>query len=244
MVTALSLAPDRLEDRVDAIIDILLPELRANVGLLIRADLDRLYVQVIGRMMSPGSERSLTSQVRDQLSDPLLGPVSRGDLSPTSAERAYGVQSWADSAARTGCMISFGVDQVALLPIHGGVDVVAFLVGRAGADFTDEDLALLAAVQPVVTGLGMLLRLPGTGLAAPPQQPAGSVLTDREVQVLELLSQGHKAAVIARMAGCSTRTVHRHLGHIYGKLGVSDRLSAVNRAHLLGMLASEPAHLS
>ena len=135
-------------------------------------------------------------------------------------------------------MITFGVDQIATLPVHGGPDAVLFVVGRSGPDFTDDDLALLSAVQPVVTGLGMLLSfpsgpVPGTGAGQ------GPGLTGREVEVLELLAHGYKAAVIARKAGCSTRTVHRHLGHIYDKLGVSDRLSAVNQAHLLGVIADE-----
>ncbi|QDO88072.1 hypothetical protein FNH13_06690 [Ornithinimicrobium ciconiae] len=243
IVTAVSRAPDRLEERVDAIIDILLLELTATVGLLVRADLARLHVQVVGRMMRPGATRSLTAQVRDQLSDPLLGPMARGDLRPTTAQRAYGVRAWELSKARAGCLISFGVEQVAALPVHGQSDVVAFLVGRAGQDFTDEDLALLRAVQPVVTGLGVLLRLPGTTASQPARDAADSGLTDREAQVLELLAHGYKAAVIGRLAGCSTRTVHRHLGHIYDKLGVSDRLSAVNQAHLLGMIAIEAADI-
>lgn len=241
MVTAVSLAPDHVEDRVDAIIDILLLEMGATVGLLIRADMSRLEVQVIGRALRPDAARTLTAQVRDQHADPLLGPVARGDLRPTTAERAHGTRTWKGSDARTGCMISFGIDQLALLPVHGGADVVAFLVGRAGQDFTGEDLGLLRAVQPVVTGLGLLLRVPGTGPAQLSRVASPSGLTDREVQVLGLLADGHKAAVIARLAGCSTRTVHRHLGHIYDKLGVSDRLSAVNRAHLLGVFDHEVA---
>jgi DNA-binding CsgD family transcriptional regulator len=238
MVTAVSLAPDRLEDRVDAIVDILLPEAAATVGLLIRADVTHLDVQVLGRRVNPGAQSGMSQQIRGQLSDPLLSAIVRGDLTPTTAARAFGAEEWERSTTRMGCMIAFGVDQVATLPIHGGTDLVTFMVGRAGADFTDEELAMLKAVQPVVTGLGMLLRLPRHANPADSHEgdPVDLSLTGREVEVLELLALGHKATVIARLAGCSTRTVHRHLGNIYDKLGVSDRLSAVNKAHLLGVI--------
>ena len=169
----------------------------------------------------------------------------RGDLAPATAARSFGEQAWRESSTRAAVMVSFGIDQIATLPVHGGSDVVVFMLGRAGQDFTEDDLALLRAVQPVVTGLGMLLRLPRqTHALVPVDSSVEHALTEREVQVLELLAQGYKATVIARKAGCSTRTVHRHLGHIYDKLGVSDRLSAVNRAQLLGVLDLEPANMS
>lgn len=240
LVTAVSRAPEDLEHRVDAIIDILLLETAATVGLLVRADVARLDVQVTGRMIRPAVARSLSGRVPDQLSDPLLGPVVRGDLTPTTAARAHGAETWKVSEIRAGCMISFGVDQIAALPVHGHADMVVFLIGRAGPDFTEADLALLRAVQPVVAGLGVLLRMVRTTPAAALPVPVGSGLTGRELQVLTLLAHGYKAAVIARLAGCSTRTVHRHLGHIYDKLGVSDRLSAVNQAHLLGVVLGDP----
>ena len=241
MVTAVSLAPERLEDRVQAIADILIGELGAAIGLLTRVTASDAHVQVIGGRLHQGlGVQGTRHQFRDQLDDPLLGPVTRGDLAPTTAARAHGRGVWQSSAARTGCMITFGVDQIATLPVHGGPDAVLFVVGRSGPDFTDEDLALLRAVQPVVTGLGMLLSFPRSGPVSVADGGADDPgLTGREVEVLELLAHGYKAAVIARKAGCSTRTVHRHLGHIYDKLGVSDRLSAVNQAHLLGVIADE-----
>ena len=243
LITAVSLAPDRLEDRVDALVDILIPEMRATVGLLVRADVTHLDVQVLGGALLPGAQSVMCQQLRHQLRDPLLAPIVAGDLRPTSAERAFGRQAWQTSRTRLNCMIAFGVDQLATLPVHGGQDLVTFLVGRPSPDFSDEEIALLCAVQPAVSGLGTLMRLPRNA----PEHMAtisdmGHRLTDREIEVLSLLAHGHKAAVIGRMAGCSTRTVHRHLGHIYDKLDVSDRLSAVNRAHELGVIHSDVIH--
>ncbi len=63
------------------------------------------------------------------------------------------------------------------------------------------------------------------------QQAAGEFgLTARELEVLELLAQGLLATSIASRLSLSPRTVHKHLGNIYDKLGVHDRLVAVSLA--------------
>jgi DNA-binding CsgD family transcriptional regulator len=63
-------------------------------------------------------------------------------------------------------------------------------------------------------------------------------LTVRELEVLELLSQGLLATSIASRLSLSPRTVHKHLGNIYDKLGVHDRLVAVSLARGRGLVAA------
>jgi DNA-binding CsgD family transcriptional regulator len=63
-------------------------------------------------------------------------------------------------------------------------------------------------------------------------------LTGRELEVLELLSQGLLATSIASRLSLSPRTVHKHLGNIYDKLGVHDRLVAVSLARGRGLVAA------
>jgi DNA-binding CsgD family transcriptional regulator len=75
----------------------------------------------------------------------------------------------------------------------------------------------------------------GDGAGQLPQRPAVS-LTKRELEVLALLKQGLKARTIAGRLGVSPRTVNKHLGNMYLKLDAHDRLLAVERAHLLGIL--------
>jgi DNA-binding CsgD family transcriptional regulator len=56
---------------------------------------------------------------------------------------------------------------------------------------------------------------------------AAAGLTHREINVLRLLAEGRSNAEIARqLGGASIRTVHKHLEHIYAKLGVHDRTAA------------------
>lgn len=248
LVTAVSQVSEHVEDRIDAIVDMLIPALDCRGGLLVRAHEPYVNAQVIGGTMA--ARAGLSRQIRSQLTKPFLRPVAEGDLTPTTAARAYGQDRWLQSATRAGCLVSLGVDQLAQLPIHGGRSLVTFVFGREGVDFTDADLALLTTVQPVVAGLGKLLQLTRD---APPEDArvseakeesfgrVVSMLTDREIEILQLLAHGHTAAVIARLADCSPRTVHRHLASIYAKLGVGDRLSAVNQAHLLEIIAPEPS---
>jgi DNA-binding NarL/FixJ family response regulator len=58
----------------------------------------------------------------------------------------------------------------------------------------------------------------------------GSTVTEREVEVLELLSQGLGNKEMARELLVSEATVKSHLSHIYTKLGVDTRAGAVAAA--------------
>lgn len=64
------------------------------------------------------------------------------------------------------------------------------------------------------------------------QLPAG--LTPREGDVMHWLSHGKTDAEIAALLTISPRTVHKHLEHVYVKLGVETRTAAVMRALAMG----------
>ncbi len=114
------------------------------------------------------------------------------------------------------------------------------LAFASGSGFTEPDLALLRESVPVFLAL-----LPHVVAAAERrqramagQQAAGEFgLTGRELEVLELLAQGLLATSIASRLSLSPRTVHKHLGNIYDKLGVHDRLVAVSLARSCYLVA-------
>ena len=61
-------------------------------------------------------------------------------------------------------------------------------------------------------------------------------LTDRELEVLRLLTQGHNTPQIARTLHISRKTVEHHLSHIYQKIAVTSRTAAVVYAVQQGLV--------
>ena len=61
-------------------------------------------------------------------------------------------------------------------------------------------------------------------------------LTKREIQVLSLVLEGKSSREVAFALFCSKRTVDFHLARIYEKLQVSNRVQAIRRATLLGLV--------
>ena len=63
-------------------------------------------------------------------------------------------------------------------------------------------------------------------------------LSEREVEVLQLIAEGLKNQEISDRLYLSQNTVKAHNRNIFGKLGVSSRTQAVARARALGILKS------
>jgi DNA-binding NarL/FixJ family response regulator len=68
-------------------------------------------------------------------------------------------------------------------------------------------------------------------------------LTRREVEILQLVSEGHSNSQVARMLWVTEQTVKFHLSNIYRKLNVANRTEASRWAQLHGLLSHEPAPL-
>ena len=64
-------------------------------------------------------------------------------------------------------------------------------------------------------------------------------LTKREMEVLSLVLEGKSSREVASSLYCSKRTIDFHLARIYEKLQVTNRVQAMRRATLLGLLSVE-----
>ena len=237
ILTAVADTSGTADERLVVLSDLLNEFLRSSTGLMMHGAPSGDEVRVLGRGATPTIRLEMQDELSvDRAPDPLIDRFRNGQMEPTTAGRAYGGQrAWQASPKCIGSIEMWGINQVAALPVRPGVEFVAFLIGRHGDDYDDEDLALLRTVQPMVGGLTKMLEPEHL----PPLVRPSAPLTEREHEVLRLLAAGHTAKAIARRAGCSLRTVHRHLSNIYPKLEVSDRLAAVSVAHRLGLLDDE-----
>ena len=66
--------------------------------------------------------------------------------------------------------------------------------------------------------------------------PAVEPLTQRELEVLQLVARGATKREAARRLFISEASVKAHLLHLYAKLGVNDRAAAVAAAYERGLL--------
>jgi two-component system response regulator NreC len=100
------------------------------------------------------------------------------------------------------------------------------------------DSELVEAVRRAAAGDTYLTPRLGAQLAATPPMPAGPPddLTERELQVLQLIALGHTNADIGGQLFLSTRTVESHRAHIQQKLRLSTRAELVRYALDHGLL--------
>jgi DNA-binding NarL/FixJ family response regulator len=66
-------------------------------------------------------------------------------------------------------------------------------------------------------------------------------LTRRELEILQLVAEGHSNAQLAKMLWVTEQTVKFHLSNIYRKLDVANRTEASRWAQLHGLLAETAA---
>jgi len=112
---------------------------------------------------------------------------------------------------------------------------------RAGAvGYVRKDLdptRLPATIHGVIAGEAALsrrltyrllesLRTRERGRSAP-TTPGGPSITDRELEVLELMTEGLRTSQIAVALSISEVTVRRHVSSVVAKLGVEDRAAAI-----------------
>jgi DNA-binding NarL/FixJ family response regulator len=78
-----------------------------------------------------------------------------------------------------------------------------------------------------------------TPVSAPAPAADTAELTRRELEILQLVAEGHSNSQLAKMLWVTEQTVKFHLSNIYRKLDVANRTEASRWAQLHGLLSSQ-----
>ena len=95
---------------------------------------------------------------------------------------------------------------------------------------------LFRAVRAAARGEAVLSPAVASRIMGRMRAPAQEPLSQREIEVLTLVSRGSTNKETARKLFISEATVKTHLIHVYAKLGVKDRAAAVAVAFERGLL--------
>ena len=105
-------------------------------------------------------------------------------------------------------------------------------------DAPREDL--YAAIRAVAQGTSPLAPAVAARLMSRLRGPADKALSNREIEVLELVARGTSNKGIGKELWISETTVKTHMLHVFEKLGVTDRTAAVTVALKRGIIRLEP----
>lgn len=120
---------------------------------------------------------------------------------------------------------------LALQQKEGRRDGLRFLPSNAPVTGWVSMLRILLSGEFVVPGdlLGPWQQAENGSAVAPASHPVtDSPLTQREVEVIERVAQGHRNKIIAEALGVSEHTVKLHIHHAMAKIGVNNRTAAAN----------------
>ncbi|SHN39062.1 response regulator [Cryptosporangium aurantiacum] len=131
--------------------------------------------------------------------------------------------------ARVLVLTTYDTDQDVLPAIQAGA------TGYLLKDAPREEL--FRAVEAAAQGQAVLSPAVAATLMGQMRQPASEPLSQRELEVLELIAGGSTNREAAKQLFISEATVKTHLLHVYAKLGVNDRAAAVATAFHRGYLS-------
>jgi DNA-binding NarL/FixJ family response regulator len=158
------------------------------------------------------------------------GPEDSPDVTVADLDEGWSMDDW---PAGPSVLLVANPAEFAATPVSGDTPR-AYLLKESIAN------EIAAAVSAVAHGLVVFdPALASLVSNRPHEQPLlleGSVLSDREVEVLRLVANGLPNKGVARELGISEHTVKFHVGTILGKLGAASRTEAVTLAVRAGIL--------
>jgi len=221
-------APPAIRRQLGVVLVDPLPVVRAGISLLVdgRPDMEILAEAGDGKEGVDAISRVRRSRVVVLVGLGLEGEHDAAWLIRTVRERFPSHAVLAMGANADPTMISRALFVGADGYVDKNVDPVDFL--GAILKVADREMVLQGPVATAVGQIADSIEL---------RRDLDVRLTGREREVLAVAAEGLTARQIATRLGVRERTVTTHLGRIYGKLGVGNRLSAIRMAARSGMVS-------
>lgn len=195
------------------------------------------------RVLREGLAQALKSRGLDVVGEAADGPAALeavSELMPDLVLMDISLPS-ADGVELTRTIVQShpGVHVVILTMFADGATLSAAI--RAGAvGYLVKDCStaeIVEVIEAVASGhTDMSLELARSLLKACTERANGTVLSPREVEVLQLVADGVPTERVAQKLYISTKTVKNHLANIYEKMDTRDRTQAVLQGLKLGIV--------
>ena len=214
----------------DTMIRVLLADDHEIVRLGLRAVLeDANDIEVVGEVSTAEAAIAAAQAggIDVILMDLRFGAGAEGTLVSTGADATAAIKRTMKNPPNVLVVTNYDTDADILGAIEAGA------VGYLLKDAPPADL--LAAVRSAAEGDSTLSPVVANRLMTRVRTPRTS-LTPRELEVLKLVAAGSSNRDIGKVLFLSEATVKSHLVHIYDKLGVRSRTSAVAAAREQGGL--------
>lgn len=211
-------------------IRVLLADDHEIVRLGLRAVLEEADdIQVVGEVATADGaiEAAQAGGIDVILMDLRFGAGAEGTRVRNGAQATAAIRSSVKNPPNVLVVTNYDTDADILGAIEAGA------VGYLLKDAPPQDL--IAAVRSTFDGTSTMSPVVANRLMERDQEPCSS-LTTRELEVLKLVADGSSNREIGAELMLSEATVKSHLVHIYDKLGVRSRTSAVASARGQGVL--------
>ena len=169
---------------------------------------------------------------------PLATHTRRGSEQPLRSSDLFTRQGFRDRQIVAELFSHLELDhQVAFSIVLDTDDLLCVAANRKGGDFTDAEIDRLCALHRPLAAASRLARRSSPSVG---DLVDDRCLSPREAEVLSLVTTGMTNDQVGRRLGISSRTVNKHLEHIFAKTGLANRTEAAGRWRPTGRTSGCP----
>jgi DNA-binding NarL/FixJ family response regulator len=189
----------------------------------------RMGVEVVAKATSSSSALALVEELRPDL---LITGIK---MSETEMDGITLIRQARERVGSLRAIVLSMYDDAQHVEAAFAAGAVAYVLKTAHPD--DLTSAIRQAFEHSIYLAGGVRPTPAPATKTLDDSPG---LTRRELEILQLVAEGHSNAELARMLWVTEQTVKFHLSNIYRKLNVSNRTEASRWAPRRGLLMDSP----